>query len=164
MWTPTIIMGVIALILLAIGYQRGQGQHLVGLRVALTTTLQVMPLLIFAFIVAGMAQALVPKELLSRWIGAESGARGILVGSLVGGLTPGGPYVSLPIAAGLFGSGASVGTVVAYMTGWSIWSVSNLPMYVGFLGWRVTLIRVISTLLFPPLAGALANLLAARFA
>jgi len=140
MWTPTIIMGAIAVLLLAIGYFGGKGQHLSGLRIALTTTLQVLPMLVCAFIVSGMVQALVPREALSRWIGAGSGMRGILIGALAGGLTPGGPYVSLPVAAGLLQSGASVGTVVAFIVGWSL-----------------------STLVFPPLAGLVANLLAVRF-
>ena len=162
MWTPTIIMGAIAVVLVVIGYSGGKEQHLTGLRTALSTTLQMLPLLVCSLVVAGMAQALIPKEALSHWIGPGSGMRGIVIGALVGGLTPGGPYVSLPIAAGLLRSGASVGTVVAYVTGWSIWGVSNLPMQVGILGWRLTLIRVASTLVFPPLAGLVGNLLAAR--
>jgi len=73
--------------------------------------------LIFAFIVAGMIQVLLPRETLSKWLGVESGMRGILIGSVVGGLAPGGPYVSLPIVAGLLRSGAGVGTMVAFLTG-----------------------------------------------
>jgi len=163
MWTPTIIMGALAVALLAVGYYKGKGQHLSGLRIALSTTLEVLPLLACSFVVAGMAQVLVPKEAVSDWIGAGSGMRGILIGALAGGLTPGGPYVSLPVAAGLLRSGASVGTVVAFLVGWSLWGVSNLPMQVGIIGWRLTLIRAASTLVFPPLAGLIGNLLAARF-
>ena len=120
---------------------------------------QVLPLLIFAFIVAGMAQVLLPAELLSRWVGNESGWRGILIGTLAGGLTPGGPYVSLPIAAGLFKSGAGVGTMVAFITGWSLLAVGRLPMEVGILGWKFTIIRLVSTCFFPPLAGWIAHVL-----
>jgi len=121
--------------------------------------LQITPLLIFAFIVAGMVQILIPREMLSKWIGAESGMRGILIGSLAGGLAPGGPYVSLPIVAGLLKSGASIGTMVAFLTGWSLWAVSRLPMEVGILGWKFTLVRVLSTIIFPPIAGVIAQLL-----
>jgi len=162
MWTPTIVMGAIAVLLLVIGYTAGKGQHLGGLRIALRTTLQVLPILVCAFIVSGMVQALVSREALSRWIGAGSGMRGILIGALAGALTPGGPYVGLPVAAGLLASGASVGTVVAYVVGRSVWAVSVLPMEVGMLGWKLTLIRVASTLVVPPLAGVIGNLLAVR--
>jgi len=98
MLIPTIIMGILAIILFSIGYYKGQGQHITGMRSALNMTIQILPLLVFAFIGAGMIQVLLPRELLSKWVGVESGIRGILIGTVAGGLSPGGPYVSLPIA------------------------------------------------------------------
>jgi uncharacterized membrane protein YraQ (UPF0718 family) len=157
MVTSTLIMGGLALILLGIGYHRGEGQHITGLKFALRVTVEILPLLVFAFIVAGMVEALVPRELLSRWVGEKAGFKGILLATLAGGLCPGGPYVSLPIVAGLLRSGASVGVVVAFLTSWSLWAISRLPMEVGILGWRVTLIRVASTFFFPPIAGLIAR-------
>jgi len=157
MLIPTIIMGVIAIVLLVIAYQRGDGEHILGLKSAGNILLQITPLLIFAFIIAGMIQALIPTEMISKWIGAESGLRGILIGTVVGGLMPGGPYVSLPIAAGLLRTGASIGTMVAFLTGWSLWAITRLPMELGLMGWKFTLIRLACTFFFPPIAGLIAN-------
>ncbi len=162
MLIPTIIMGVIAAVLLFIGYQKGGGEHILGLKSAGNLLLQITPLLIFSFIVAGMVQYLVPTEMMSKWVGTESGFRGILIGTVVGSLAPGGPYVSLPLAAGLLRAGASVGTVVAFLTGWSLWSVTSLPLYVGIMGWKFTLIRLACTFFFPPIAGLIANLFFSR--
>jgi uncharacterized membrane protein YraQ (UPF0718 family) len=159
MLTPTIIMGCLAVILVFIGYKQGHGEYVVGLKSAFNMIVEIIPLLIFAFIIAGMVQVLLPNELLSKWLGAESGFRGILIGSIAGGLSPGGPFVSLPIASALLKSRASVGTMVAFFTGWSLWAVSRLPMEVGILGWKFTLVRIISTFIFPPIAGLIANLL-----
>ncbi|HEY77778.1 MAG TPA: permease [Dehalococcoidia bacterium] len=162
MLIPTIIMGVVAVVLLYIGYQRGGGEHLIGLRSAGNLLVQIIPLLVLAFIVAGMIQVLVPVQLISRWIGAESGLRGILIGTLMGGIAPGGPYVSMPVAAGLLRVGASTGTMVAFLTSWSLWAVTRLPLEIGIMGWRFTLIRLACTFFFPPVAGLLANLLFPR--
>jgi len=159
MLIPTIIMGVIAVALILVGYFRRNGQHIVGLKAALGMTLEVLPLLIFAFIVAGMVQALIPIEIISRWIGEGSGLRGIFIGTAAGGIMPGGPYVSLPVAGSLFRSGASVGTMVAFITGWSLWAITRLPLDIGILGWKFTLVRLACTFFFPPIAGLLANLL-----
>ena len=104
-----------------------------------------------------MIQVLLPVEMISRWVGSESGLRGILIGTVVGGFAPGGPYVSLPIAAGLLRVGASIGTMVAFLTSWSLWAVSRLPMEIGIMGWKFTLIRIACTFFFPPIAGLVAN-------
>jgi len=57
------------------------------------------------------------------------------------------------------GGGASVGVMVAYLTGWSLIAASRLPMEVGILGWKLTLIRLACTIIFAPLAGLIANAL-----
>ncbi len=157
MLIPTIIMGVIAITLLFIGYQKGGGEHIVGLKAAGSLLMQIIPLLIFAFIIAGMIPILVSQEIISGWVGTESGFRGLLVGTAIGAFLPGGPYISLPIAAGLLRVGASVGTMVALLTAWSLLAVSRLPLDVGILGWKFTLIRLACVFFFPPIAGLIAN-------
>lgn len=163
MLIPTIVMACLAALLLYIGYSKGQGQHIAGLKSALKMTAEILPLLILAFIVAGLVQTLLPQQLLSKWIGEESGMRGILIGTLAGGLTPGGPYVSLPLVAGLFRAGAGVGTLVAFLTAWSLWAVARLPMEIGVLGWKLTFVRLACTFFFPPIAGLIAQLFFSGF-
>jgi uncharacterized membrane protein YraQ (UPF0718 family) len=157
MLIPTIVMALIAVILVVIGYSKGEGQHVTGLKSALKMTIDILPLLIFAFIVAGMIKVLLPQELMSRWVGEESGFRGILIGTVAGGIMPGGPYVSLPLAAGMLRAGAGLGTMVAFLTAWSLWAVSRMPMELGILGWKFTLVRLACTFFFPPIAGLLAQ-------
>jgi uncharacterized membrane protein YraQ (UPF0718 family) len=163
MLIPNIIMAIFAVILLYVGYSKGQGQHIIGLKYALNLTVQILPLLIFAFIMAGMIQTLLPRELLSKWIGEESGLRGIFIGTVAGGITPGGPYVSLPVAAGFLRAGAGVGTMVAFITAWSLWAVSRMPMEIGILGWKFTAVRLVCTFFFPPIAGLIAQLFFSGF-
>ena len=157
MLIPTVILGIIAVVLLVIAYQKGGGEHILGLKTAGSMLLQIAPLLIFAFIIAGMVQVLLPVEMVSRWVGTESGFRGILIGSVIGGLAPGGPFVSLPIAAGLLRVGAGVGTMVAFLTGWSLLAFTRMPLEIGIMGWKFTLIRIACTFFFPPIAGLIAN-------
>lgn len=159
MLVPTLSMAVLAIALLAVGYFRGNGEHVAGLKAGGGMIVQILPLLACAFVVAGMVQVLIPSATVARWIGTESGARGIWIGTLAGGLTPGGPYVSMPIVAGLLRAGAGMGTLVAFLTGWSLLAVARLPMEVGLLGWRFTVARLACTFFFPPIAGWLAHLL-----
>ena len=112
MLIPTLVMAALALLVVILAYRRGGGQHIVGMRMAWTTLIETLPLLVFSFIVAGLVQVLLPRDLVSRWVGTESGARGLLIGTVAGALTPGGPYVSFPVIAGLLNAGAGVGTMV----------------------------------------------------
>jgi uncharacterized membrane protein YraQ (UPF0718 family) len=163
MLIPTLIMAAIAIVLIIIGFNHDSDAYLSGLKSAWQMTYQVLPLLIFAFIVAGMIQVLLPQDLINKWVGTESGLRGIVIGMVAGGLTPGGPYVSLPVIAGLLKTGAGIGTMVAFLTSWSLWAIARLPMEVGILGWKFTLIRLASTFFFPPIAGLIAQFLFANF-
>ena len=157
MLIPTIIMGVIAIVLIFLGYQKGGGEHILGLKSAGDLLLQIIPLLVFAFIIAGMIQVLIPQEIITKWVGVESGFRGILLGTAFGALTPGGPFVSMPIAAGLLRTGASIGTMIAFITGWSLLGITRMPMEIGLMGWKFTLIRLACVFFFPPLAGLIAD-------
>jgi len=153
-------MGVLAIILVFFAFQKGV--HVTGLKVSWNTLIQIIPLLILAFVVAGMVQVLVPQELISKWVGAESGFRGIIIGTVLGALAPGGPFVSMPIAAGLLRAGAGVGTMVAFLAGWSLLAVSRMPMEIGILGWKFTMIRLACTFFFPLIAGWIANIFFSR--
>ena len=56
MLIPTIVMGLLAIILVVMGYYKGQGQHISGVKSGLNMAVEILPLLISAFIVAGMVQ------------------------------------------------------------------------------------------------------------
>lgn len=159
MLASTIILGIVAAVLVAIGFARGGGQHVQGLRIALKLTWEIAPLILFAMVVAGMIQILVPRELVSRWVGGESGFRGILIGTAAGALSPGGPYINIPLVAVLLKGGAGIGTSVAFLTAWSLISLSRLPMEIGILGWRFAAVRLAASFFFPPIAGLIAQLL-----
>lgn len=153
----TLVMVVIALILGVIAYAKEPPLLFSGLKAGGKMFWEVLLLLLAAFAIAGLVQVLVPKEFITRWIGEESGFKGILIACLAGGITPGGPYVSFPIVAALYKAGAGIGPIVAYVTAWSLWAGGRLPMEIGLVGPKVTLIRFVSTFIFPPIAGLIAQ-------
>jgi uncharacterized membrane protein YraQ (UPF0718 family) len=119
----------------------------------------VLPLLFFAFILAGMVQVLIPRELISQWLGEESGFRGILIGSATGAFLPGGPFVTLPIVMGFVKVGTSMPVAVSMITGWALFSIARFPMEVGILGPKLALVRFASVIVLAPLAGLIAGLI-----
>ena len=153
----TIIMVVLAVILTVAAYFRG-GVHLTGLRLGAKTIWDNLAILLGSFAVAGLARVLIPEELISQWLGTQAGFKGILLGCIAGGLVPGSPYSVFPIIASFYEAGAGIGTIVGFITAWSLWSVSRLPLEMGIIGPKVTLARYLSTLIFPPVAGLIAHL------
>lgn len=159
MLVSTIIFAILALALVGWSFFSGQNHQVTGLKLAWQMTIQTLPLLICVFIVAGMMQTMLPKDLIAGWIGEESGLRGIMIGSVAGIFIPGGPMLALPLLGGFLKSGAGIGTLVAMMTSWSLISVSKVLMEVGILGWRFSLMRIVSSFMLAPLAGIIAQFL-----
>ncbi|MCK4746141.1 MAG: hypothetical protein KAT15_03860, partial [Bacteroidales bacterium] len=62
MFWPTVIMFLIALALFIVATLQGDSKNVAGLKSAWGMTWQIIPLLIFAFIVAGLVQTLIPQE------------------------------------------------------------------------------------------------------
>jgi uncharacterized membrane protein YraQ (UPF0718 family) len=157
MGTANVVMIAIAVGLLIVAFLGGNNLHVLGLKAAAEMFVKVIPLLIAAFVIAGMVQVLVPREFIIKWLGPESGLKGIAMGALAGGLTPGGPVINFPIVASIYKAGAGIGTVVAYVTAWSLVSVARIPLEVSLVSPKFAFIRLACTFFFPPIAGLIAQ-------
>ena len=110
-----------------------------------------------ALIIAGFVQVLVPRDLVARWLGSRAGLKGIVIASVAGALTPGGPMTSFPLLVALFASGAHRGSLIAYITGWSLLGVQRVLVWeLPLMGGEFTLIRVLACAPLPILAGIVA--------
>ena len=158
MKNTVLAMTGITVLLAAIGLLR-QGPEIImqALMAGGKMLIGVVPLLIAAFILAGMIQVLISKETVNKWLGKDSGLKGIMLGGIAGALIPGGPYIFYPVAASFLLSGAEIGTVVTFVVAKNLWSLSRLPMEVALLGPKLTLIRYVVTFIFPLIVGVMAN-------
>ncbi|WP_257450180.1 hypothetical protein [Archangium lipolyticum] len=153
-----IFMGVLLLGVVGLAAWRG-GWPLVseGLKRGGQESVTLLPLLVVVFVLTGFVQVLLPRELVAHWLSDEAGWRGIGVAWVAGALTPGGGPIGMPLAAALVRSGAGLGVVVTYLTSLSLLSFIRLPMEVAIYGGRLTGLRLLISLLLPPVAGLLAH-------
>ncbi|MGD8997055.1 MAG: permease [Anaerolineae bacterium] len=158
--TTTLILAVAAAVLLIIAFRQGPRVALDGLLAAWQTMRRNLLLLVLGFVLAGLVQVLIPRDLITRWLGEGTGIKGILIGCLVGGLFPGSPYATFPLVASLYHAGASLGAVVGFVSAWALWSVSRLPLEMALIDPRPALIRYAVTFVVPPVAGLLAETVA----
>ena len=106
--TSTAVMMVAAAVTLAAVYWKSPAAASNGLSATGALILEIIPRMVAAFTLAGLIQAVVPQELIVKWMGHGSGMRGILIGMTLGSLTPGGPMTHFPIIASLFKVGVGV--------------------------------------------------------
>jgi uncharacterized membrane protein YraQ (UPF0718 family) len=146
--------------LLVIAFRQGRDLPLAGLQAAGRTLWRNLPLLLLSFVIAGLAQMVIPRDLISRWLGAQAGFKGVLIGCVVGGLVPGAPYATFPLVAALYQAGASLGAVVGFVSAWALWSVTRLPVEMALIASRPALVRYAITFIVPPIAGLVAEAVA----
>ena len=158
--TSTAIMATAAVLALVAVYWKSPAAAERGLNATGSLLIEITPRMIAAFTLAGLFQAIVPEELIVRWMGHGSGWRGLLIGMSLGGVTPGGPMTHFPVIASLYKMGVGVGPLVAYLTAWSLFGLQRVIMWeIPFLGPKVVAIRVAVSFLFPIVAGRLCEMI-----
>jgi uncharacterized membrane protein YraQ (UPF0718 family) len=155
LWRSWLLVGTLVLIAAAVAYRIG-GPAKIGEAAASGggLFLSVLPSLILGFALAGFLQVLLPSDLIVQWMGHGSGWRGLLVGSVAGSLTPGGPFTHFPILASLLGKGAGIGPICAYVAAWALLGLNRFLVWeLPILGWDVAIARLAASLWVPPVVG-----------
>lgn len=159
----TLFMVVAAVVALIVVYWKSPEAAGKGLNATGALILEITPRMIAAFTLAGLIQAVVPQEVIVRWMGQGSGLKGILIGMTLGTVTPGGPMTHFPVIASLFKLGVGIGPLVSYLTAWALLGLQRVIMWeIPFLGPQVVAIRLGVSILFPFLAGWLSEIVWGR--
>ena len=124
-----LIMLVIAVVLTFLAYKKDPHLPLEGIKAGGKLFWDILPAMVLAFISAGMIGHVLPRETMIRWLGEESGFRGMIIATLAGAFTPGGPFVQFPIVAALLKSGAGIGPLMAYISAWSLLGLNRFLVY-----------------------------------
>lgn len=128
------------------------------------TLLMILPQVLGGLLIAGLVQVLIPREAVSRWLGAEAGMRGLFIAEVAGALTPGGPFGSFGIVYALAKVGADIGVLITYLTAWTTLSVLRLVIWeIPFLGFDFSMLRFVICLPMGIVAGLMARRLARQW-
>jgi len=155
-----LIMAVLAVGATAVAWHKSPALAWEGAQGATRTFLNVLPALLIGFLLGGMVQVLLPRELVAAYAGEESGLSGLVIAGIGGALTPGGPFVAFPLVASLWKAGTGIGPLVSYLTAWSLLGFHRILIYEGpIMGWRFVAVRLVSAILAPIGVGYVAILL-----
>jgi len=100
----------------------------------------------FLFIIVGLFDVWVPKELLEKHVGKESGVKGIFIVILLAMLQAGPLYGAFPVAYILCKKGSSVRNIFIYLGAFSSMKLPMLGIEIGYLGIKFTILRTLISL------------------
>jgi len=156
--TSTLVLAGVAVVLAVVAYLKDPGLPLLGAKNSVAMLGFVIPRMVVAIVLAGLMQVLVPQDFVARHFGHSAGLRALLLATLAGMVTPGGPMVTVPFMVALANSGAALPTLVAYMTAWSLFGLQRIIAWEApLLGWPFVVSRVVPSLAFPVIASWLVS-------
>ena len=163
-WIALFLWAIVAGLAVAVHRRRGRAGVKQGGAFALKQAKDLAMRLPFALLTAAFLGEALPVEQLAQFIGPQSGVQGLVLSSLLGGLLPGGPMTSFPIALVIFEAGAGTPQIVSFLAGWSVFAMHRVIAYEApIMGWRFAALRLTASLVLPLAAGLLAEALLAIF-
>ena len=134
-----------------------------AIRSGLVLFAMIAPMIVMGLFLGGLVKAMADPNKVAPWLGAGSGLRGLGVATILGAITPGGPFAAFPIVFALFAAGADVGAVVAFLTSWALIAIHRVVIWeLPLIGGDLVGFRLLVSLPLPLLAGWLARKLHKR--
>ncbi len=114
------------------------------------------------FILMGLMEIWIPKDKIQKWLGSESGMKGVVISFALGTLPTGPLYVAFPMTASLLRKGASITNMVIFLGSWAALKIPQLMVEIKFLGIVFTSLRFILTFIALVLVGTLMEFILRR--
>jgi len=119
--------------------------------------INIVPRIALGVIGSGYIAAVIPQEIITGWLGPDSGWLGVLTAVIAGAATPGGPVVGFSIGAVALKAGGGAPQVIAYVIAWALFAFQRLLLWeIPFMPARFVWFRAAVSLPFPFLAAAIA--------
>ena len=119
-----------------------------------------LPRIMIGVVGSGYIAAIMPQNLITTWIGPNSGILGVAIATLAGAITPGGAVVGFSVGAAALKGGGGAPQVIAYTTAWSLYALTRLINWeIAMMPARVVWLRAAVSIPLPFLAGVGAMLI-----
>ena len=149
LWGSVAVLGVMVL-------QRGRPVVIASTREGMLDFINIVPRIALGVIGSGYIAAVIPPEIITGWLGPDSGWMGVLAATIAGAVTPGGPVVGFSIAAVALKVGGGTPQVIAYVISWALFAFQRLILWeIPFMPAKFVWFRAAVSLPFPFLAAAL---------
>ncbi len=151
------LLFAVAAVLGVIAASRGRTLFVGSAREGTLDFFKLIPRIMLGVVGSGYIAALLPQEVVGRWLGADSGVTGLIIAVVGGALTPGGPVIGFSIGAAALKGGAGTPQVIAYVTAWALIAVQRLIQWeFPVMPIRLVWLRIAAALPLPFLAALIA--------
>jgi uncharacterized membrane protein YraQ (UPF0718 family) len=107
---------------------------------------------------------LLPRDKMVKYVGGETGWRGLCTASIIGAILPSGPFTIFPLAVSFKLSGAGTGPVIAFITAWTLLGFNRFVVWeIPFFGTELVFTRLLFSLPLPLFAGYFAAKIEAKW-
>jgi uncharacterized membrane protein YraQ (UPF0718 family) len=156
--TALVMTGIWAVAALLVWALRGPAAVAHAWEASVDLVFGILPAIVAGMLMAGSLRQLIAPGALARYMGNESGWRGLVIASAVGMATPGGPMAAFPMVLVLTGAGADIGAVIAFIVSWGLNGFNRILVWeVPLLGPDFALLRFLAGLPMGFIAGFLAR-------
>lgn len=150
LWGSVAVLGFIA-------WQRGRVVLVTSVREGTMDFINIVPRIAIGVIGAGYIAAMLPQEIIIGWLGPDSGWLGVLMATVAGAATPGGPVIGFSLGAVALKAGAGPPQIIAYVVAWALFAFQRLILWeIPFMPARFVWFRAAVSLPFPFVAAAIA--------
>jgi hypothetical protein len=138
-------------------YRNGPKVLKASLREGSMDFINIVPRIALGVIGSGYIVAVIPQEIITGWLGPNSGWFGVLAAVIAGAATPGGPVHGFSIGAVALKAGGGPPQVLAYVIARALFAFQRLLLWeIPFMPARFVWFRAAVSLPFPFLAAAIA--------
>ena len=97
-------------------------------------------------VLMGLADVWIPQDKVEKYLGNNSGLKGLLLSIFMGTLPTGPVFIAFPLASQLLKKGASIMNVVVLLGAWGSLKLTQIGVEIHFLGLEFAFYRVTLTL------------------
>lgn len=153
MHTTVIIINGFVIVCLVFSFivdRRKTGQ---AVSLAINSFLKILPQILLIILLIGLFMGFLTPEIIHRFLGGQSGWRGLFSAALLGTVLHIPSIIAFPLAASILEKGAAVKIIAAFLTTLTMIGMITLPLEIRELGKKFALLRNGLSFLFALLMG-----------
>lgn len=134
-----IILIIVTVIVTAINKEIG----LKSFNIAFSSFKQMLQVVPPIMILLGLMDVWIPRETMIKYMGENSGIKGVSLAMLIGSIAAGPMYAAFPFTKVLLKKGVKFSNIIIFMNAWCVTKISTLMFEFSSLGYKFTLARLL---------------------